>query len=349
MRNIKESFVKLKDFLYDVSNRLKLIINDLSVDNIKTTIQSEYKEIRGKLSDLKATNWDLAQYHFAAGNLNDAILRFRMLLKSQYKTTEVQYFLGRLYMEKSDYIRAKQHLNLYLAFNDLNYKEEAEYCMNVMSVNEVSGIPKTILKHKRNRLAINLETASIDSALLIRYHDLINVLKEFVNPSCKVLEIGCYIGMFGRILRETFFDNIQYLVGTEIGDKACEIAKMMHIGVTPVYDKVVCYDDLGEMSKNDNVYNLILIPDIVCYYGNLMNLFLNVFASLMEKSICVLIARTNNTIQEIAQKDFSFIGPIEEFRYSKEYVIATAKACGLNVKSDTEVDDDFTLFVFLKN
>jgi hypothetical protein len=111
MRYIYESFSRFKGFVFDVVNRFKGMITGISFKDIGLILRDKYKELRAQLKDLKGTNWDLAQYHFVAGNFNDGIMRFKILQRSGYKVIESNYFLGRIYMEKENYIKAKEHLN----------------------------------------------------------------------------------------------------------------------------------------------------------------------------------------------------------------------------------------------
>ncbi len=257
-------------------------------------LKDKYKEIRSQLQDLKGTNWDLAQYHFVAGNFNDGIMRFRMLQRSSYKVVESNYFIGRIYMEKENYIKAKEHLNIYLASNNTEYRAEAEYCIKVMNNQEITSIPISIIKIKRDRLALNLSTAKIDESLLLRYYGIITILKSYLNPSSKVLEVGCYVGVFGRIFRETFAPNIQYFCGTEIGEKAAAVAKEMHSNNKQVYDSIQILNSISDVSNDQNLYSVIILPDILRYCEDITPMFIKIFASLQDNGICVLVTRIFN-------------------------------------------------------
>jgi hypothetical protein len=378
MRYIYESFSRFKNFVFDVVNRFKGMITGISFKDIGLILRDKYKELRAQLKDLKGTKWDLAQYHFVAGNFNDGIMRFKMLQRSGYRIIESNYFLGRIYMEKENYIKAKEHLNIYLSSSNTDYKVEAEYCMNVMNNQEITSIPNSIVKIKRNRLALTLDTAKIDEALLLRYYGIITVLKAYLNPSAKVLEVGCYVGVFGRILRETFAPNIQYLCGTEVGDKAAAVAQEMNTNNRAVYDSIKILDSLSEVSGDQELYSIAILPDIMRYCKDLMPLFIKIFASLQDNGICVLVARIfkdevafdfshcfsednngnlqivelerideNNNLDE-KPKQSVFIGAIEEFSYNPRNLVNVAKSCGFQVKMSIQMAGDFALFVLQK-
>ena len=69
-------------------------------------------------------------------------------------------------MEKIHYLKASEYLNLYLASSEQEHRKAAEYCLNVMSNKAILSIPESIIIQKRDRLALNLETAKIDQILL---------------------------------------------------------------------------------------------------------------------------------------------------------------------------------------
>lgn len=379
MRYIYESFIRLKNFVIDVVDRFKVIVSGMSFKDIGMILRDKYKEIRMQLKDLKGTNWDLAQYHFVAGNFNDGIMRFKILQRSGYKFVESNYFLGRIYMEKENYIKAKEYLNIYLNSNHTDYRAEAEYCMKVMNNEEITSIPISIIKIKRDRLALNLNSAKIDEALLLRYYGIITVLKTFLNPSSKVLEVGCYIGVFGRIFREAFSPNIQYFCGTEIGDKAAAVAKEMHSNDKQVYDSIQVINTLLDVSMDRNLYSVVILPDILKYCEDLTQLFVKIFASLQDHGICVFVTRIFNDelgfnfshcftednngnlkVAEIEKIDENyspdeisiksmFISAIEEFSHNPRNLVSVAKSCGFQVKLSIQMAGDFALFMLHKS
>ncbi len=368
------NFTRFKIFAFDVANRLKELIRSFSFNVLKT----KYDSIKDKFKDLKGTNWDLAQYHFMAGNFNDGIMRFKMLQRSGYKVMEGNYFLGRIYMEKENYANAKKYLSLYLESNQQEYRIEADYCMSIINNQVISSVPLSIIRQKRDRLALTLDNAKIDQALLMRYYIIITALKSQVNTPLKVLEVGCYVGIFGRMFRECFQTITQYYSGTEIGDKSAKVAQEMHIDNTLVYDNIKTCTDISDIAKDDNSYSLIIIPDIIRYFGDLMVLFIQIFASLQDNGITAFVFRiiksekefkfshmctenqnTGIQILKIENADVGdevtsdeiekiFIGVIEEFCHSPHYIESEARSCGFNVKMSVLMPGDFALFVLQK-
>jgi predicted TPR repeat methyltransferase len=347
MSYIKDTFTRFKDFILDSTATLKIVAQNLSINNIKNILTIEYKNLKEKFSDLKGTNWDLAQYHFVAGNYNDAIMRFRLLQKNNYRLMEANYFLGRIYLEKGNFTKAKDYLNLYLSCQHSQYNIEAHYCMELIANGQITAIPETIIKNKRDRIALNLDKAEIDNQLLERYSFIINALKSEVYHGTKIFEAGCYIGILGRIIRETFGSNIQYLKGSEIGEESYQVATEMNISDVKVYDKVKQFTNLSDIISDNNSYSIIIIPDILNYYCDILDILIQAFASLHNEGLVIFPIRIIENATEDT-KPFEFIHPIEEFRYNKFHVLNIGKSCGFQLKETYDMNDNFELFVFKK-
>lgn len=347
MSYIKNTFVRFKEFVLCSTMVITNIITQLSFKNLQEIFRIEYKDFKDKLKDLKATNWELAQYHFIAGNYSDAIMRFKVLQRKNYKLTECNYFLGRIYIEKRAYVKAKIYLDAYILSQDNIYKDEVEYCMSIIKNAQVHTIPHSIVCNKRDRAALNLEKSNIDTFLIDKYNAIIHALKSEISSGAKIFEVGCYIGVLGRIIKETFASNIQYLAASEIAKEAIQVAEAMNINNIPVYDKINLCQEISQVVLDEkNVYSIILIPDIFAYYCDLSKIFINVFASLSVGGVAIIAVRVVKIDDN--PRDIEFIHPIEEFRYSHKYVISLASSYNLQLKNSYYIGNDFELFIFKK-
>ncbi len=54
-----------------------------SILDFKEYLLKEYGDMRVKLKDIPGTNYELGLRHLARGNLDDAIMRFKMVTKSK--------------------------------------------------------------------------------------------------------------------------------------------------------------------------------------------------------------------------------------------------------------------------
>jgi len=349
MSYIKNTFVNLKDLIIGSVSIIVTIIRQLSIANLRKLYNVEYKGIKEKLKDLKQTNWDLAQYHLVAGNYNDAIMRFKILQNRNYKAMECKYFLGRIYLEKNNSVKAKRYLDQYLATEDNNYRAEAKYCISVINHSDISSIPYRIICNKRDRIALNLERTDIDTSLVNRYQEIIQILRLYMKANVKIFEIGCYIGVLGRIIKETFAGNIQYYFASEIGYEAAGIAREMYLNKKHVYDEIYLFNTISQLLINGDDYSIVLIPDILAYYPDLSHIFISTSSALKTDGIGIIVVRViKRDLMNEKIKDIEFLHPIEEFRYSYDYVVASAMSSGLQLQNSSDIGDGFELFVFKK-
>ena len=349
MSYIKNTFINFKDLLIRSISVIKVIIKQFSITNLKYFFTIELKNIKAKLHNLNGTNWNLAQYHLVAGNYNDAIMRFKILQKRHYKEIECQYFLGRIYLEKNNFIKAKIYLNQYLSSDDNHYQIEAQYCLAIMNHSEVSFIPYRIICDKRDRIAFNLDKTNIDISLINRYYAIIGCLKPEITTNAKIFEIGCYIGILGRMIKEIFANSIDCYNGSEIGYEAGAVAQEIYLNNKYVYDEIYLCNDISQLISDQDSYSIVLIPDILAYYSDLSNIFMNTYKALKINGTVIIVTRIIKKDLNIEQgKNIEFLHPIEEFIYSYDYIIQLAKSCGLQLKNSNDIGDGFELFIFKK-
>ena len=82
----------LKEIRTKFSELKPKFVKALKPQNIYNNCESYLVETRAKLSDLAKTNLDLAIYHLQMGNINDAILRFKLVKKYSKKANNSLLF-----------------------------------------------------------------------------------------------------------------------------------------------------------------------------------------------------------------------------------------------------------------
>ncbi len=280
---------KARNFILMSKNKIVSLYTGFSLRKLLDHIKQEYEMLKVKLADIRTTNWHLAQYHLTAGNINDAIMRFKMLQRFNYRMAEINYFLGRAYLEKLDYTNAKSYLRYYLSSSDATYRENAEYCLRVANNDQnIVRLPWDIIVQKHARMACNIDSDKIDDELLIRYSTLITVLKKEKQLQPRILDLGCAIGLLGRIIREGM--DVQYMKGMEMSDECIEIATHIQLDDIKIYDDVTALK-LDDMQLGTNAYSCILIADVTHYYSDLVSLMINSFVGLQDGGILCIVFR----------------------------------------------------------
>lgn len=101
-------------FKAGTKNLIELLCNKLS------QAKNEIKIIREKTKNLLETNYKLGLYHFEKGNLDDAILRFSIIMKFWPNFYEAYYQKAYIQMVKGKALEAKKTMNKLMSKNPSN-------------------------------------------------------------------------------------------------------------------------------------------------------------------------------------------------------------------------------------
>ncbi|WP_236870046.1 methyltransferase domain-containing protein [Candidatus Bandiella numerosa] len=318
-------FKKIKNFFNPL---LSLKVGDLKfwIDKLKSIVN----EIKVKSKNLSKTNYDLGLFHFNRGNLNDAILRFRLLKRFEENYSDLDYLLGRCYFEKSRFEKAKQYLEDYVK-NDDKFKEEAEYCLNI--INDKNGkiqcVPIKIVDHKINqefRFHLSEFQKCRKSSESATYDELKKILNDAEKVfNFNVLDLGCHTGLLTYLLRKNKLIN--FALGVDLNESAVKHCESLSIGKNKVYNTVIKKDIisfLSSKSKTDSKFDIILGVDLISYSTEIESILSKLKSYLNEQGIFLLTFRCNNT-----QKDnYIFDGKSEQFIYNSVFINKLAKKCG---------------------
>ena len=282
-------------------------------------LPQNYQITKNKLSDIAQTNYDLAKYHFEKNNLNDAILRFKLLRKFSTRYQDVNYYIGRCYLEKFKYSDATRYLEEYRNSDDMTFKEESMYCLNIATYNTkaISTIPESIIVRKfdtsLNRLnTINSELEEPNKSQLIDmiFNQLQKDGKLFSNNT---LDLGYGVGILGKILKQKKMTNT--IIGVEISPKIAAQARTCSVEGGKVYDMVLNQSAKEFLiSPPQDRYDIIIASDLISYFPDLQLFFSEAYKIINEKGILGIV------FAEVEDGNVNFNGARECFEYSAEYV-----------------------------
>jgi 2-polyprenyl-3-methyl-5-hydroxy-6-metoxy-1,4-benzoquinol methylase len=296
------------------------------VDSVKSNLRTYLF----KAQHLKETNRDLAFYHYDRGNINDAIMRFKLLQHIDSRP-EYEYYLGRLYLEKGKDLEAEKHLKNYLAGSHKELKQEASFCLALATDNyeSINCIPESLIKHTGVELAhiYSSKFSKQPEALLIS--KLFQAFEPIVRDKfgidyLKILDIGCADGVLGYFCRYNF--AVEKLIGVEFVAELATIALSRKLNNGHVYNKVLNQDFWKTSSDLGGKFSLVLADDWISYYPDL-NKFLPIIKNLLEQNgLCVVTFSINNNIGE-----YKFSKANEQFEFNLEYVEHCISKGGLKV------------------
>jgi predicted TPR repeat methyltransferase len=114
--------------------------------------------------------------------------------------------------------------------------------------------------------------------------------------STRIADLGCGSGLVGKALRENGYSG--YLLGCDLSQNMINEAAQITYDdstVKPVYNGVAisdCSDFLSQFVLGEERFNYILAADVVCYFGDLLNLFASISSALMPDGIFVFTTET---------------------------------------------------------
>lgn len=312
--------------------------------SLTVTIKQFFKDFKPnmqklffRVKHLDESNENLAYYHFERGNINDAILRFKIIARINKKPV-YNFFLGRLYWEKEKNEEAKKYLDAYLASNDKEFIEEATYCKNLSTPNElaIKAVPTFIIYHNYTKFYFTFEKEfnnSMHYELSSPFFDIIedHVKQHFANSTAlKVLDIGCSDGVLGYCCKRKF--KCEKLVGVELVDRLSVFAKNRKYKDFNVYTDVITGDFYEFASKDKSSYHLILAENFISYRTDIEASLLQILNLLARGGILAF-----SFIETKKYNEAEFLIDEEDFAFNLKYVGEILKKHSLKVIAQKEI------------
>lgn len=249
--NTKKTAIEIKDSLYNTQNE----------------IRSDFKNLRKNWHNLHNTNLDLAIYHMNNGNINDAILRLKILdFIISPNNERVFALLAFCYFVKGNKTRSLEYIN------KTSQKHDVFGLKHFLTHNDLAEIPEQIINEYR-RICANIYIAKWHSYDI--YIPKLFVSSLFKNieelpASCSILDLGSSAGLIGAELDYKLEKNYT-LTGVE---NVKELTKYTKHNKRNLYDALL---DLSVkeflLQKHNKKYNIItsfcsldFAKDLSCYF-----------------------------------------------------------------------------------
>lgn len=305
-----------------------------------TEIINELKLAREKLKDIPGTNYKLGLHHLKKGNMDDAILRFKMVTYLTPEMASAHYNLGRCLLIKGDKDKAKQSLEKALSLEP-NLPEAVYTLGKLQSPELLDTIPSnTIAEHiewQGDSLSQAAEPRELRDKLLIT--SLLSCIKD-KNPNLEVLDLGCMNGGRGLILREK--EVLKRISGVDIDKKSTVMAKKQVFDAEPVYSTVINEEISAYLANNQSVFDIVLAGNIFSYQGTLDAMFNNISRSLKKGGFFAAIINQNDLI-----RGYNLNVAQDKFIHSINYFEEILKLNGLTIEHKKEKELSNTKYVVL--
>ena len=226
----------------------------------KQEMKNNFLLIRKKMKNLYKTNLDLGLYHLRSGNINDAIMRLKIVDKFIAPNDSLtNYWLGWAYFLKGNYNKAEIHL---LASKEREAKSLSNFITKYDSAKEVPVEVWTQYKKLISFAEIKNRGCYVANLPRDFVATLLDAMEE-LPKECSILDLGCSGGFIGAEVDNKLQKNY-HLVGVDNNEELLKNAKHLK------EDKRQIYDDLIDSSIEEFLRESKKKYDVVTSFNSLI-------------------------------------------------------------------------------
>lgn len=260
------------------------------------------------------TSNNLAMAVRAAGNLEEAIgLYFNALVLNPLIETvhhNLAQALYDLYVHEKQPDNAKKLAQKWLE----SYPDNpiARHLNDAFSEETISRATSAYIKNHFDSFSETFEKTLQN--ISYRVPELIKNELEGYSSNLRILDAGCGTGICAEILKP----YAATLIGVDLSEKMIEKARQKKL-----YDELVPADLIFYLNEKKSAFDLCVLADVACYFGDLTELFAEVYASLTPKG------RMLCTLEETTKKEY-LLQPSGRFAHKRSYVETLLKKTGFH-------------------
>ncbi|MEH0830984.1 class I SAM-dependent DNA methyltransferase [Anaplasma bovis] len=280
---------------------------------------------KDKFKSLLATNIDLGLYHFYRGNISDAKTRFWLISIVRPKLPDVYYNIGRCHFVLRNFDKAAKNFNKALSFDKNN--EESKYYLNKMAAPDaILEVPENVIKQHFNYTSEYF----VEHWLVAKNyhgHEYVRslVMNFFGDRSTElhILDLGCGTGICGQFLKMKGVSA--HITGVDISRRMLNIARQCLVNGKQTYNELVCLSIRDFLQTNTKRYDVIILTEVLHYYGDLTKMLSSVSATLSDGGMIFGLVR------EGGSKGYKFVKEGDFFCHSSNYVVKKVEEMGLHL------------------
>lgn len=299
------------------------------IDNLKQKIQSlpdQYTIIREKMQDLTKTNTELGFKHLELGNISDAVMRFKLVLRwFSPNHAPALYGLGLCRKEEGDYVEATALLKKAIELADGNYPE-AEYALAQIDSNTVPTIiPLPILIRYFDSIAPVFNEEFLGNRHY-RVPDMILETAAIVmkdRTGITLLDLGCGTGLCGKEFRE--HKLVQEIIGVDISKQMLKQAQALKSNYRPVYDVLIEQNYINYLEEAALTKKFDIITAALSFhYQRDIKALLVACKQVLQPGGGILFS-----VCQSSGRDIEFLQQHNAFAFSLSYLESQAQTAGL--------------------
>lgn len=280
--------------------------------------------MKSKMKNFYKTNLDLGLYHLHRGNLNDAIMRFKIVDRFiSHKDSEANYWLGWCYFLKNNYPQALKHLE------NSREQDTAQFVSFIKNYDSASEIPPKIWqKHKDLTTYSELQKAGNYVINLPRdfVRELFDAMEE-LPKECSMLDLGCSGGFVGSAIDDKLQKNY-HLTGIEEGEELLKNARYLREDKRKVYDDLR-HESIEEfLGSNKTKYDVVTSFNSLTFTKGLESYFKQIYKAIKVGGYFALLLPARQTAGWNPLKS--------EFIYTEEEIARQLKLAEFDIVSIKE-------------
>lgn len=289
--NIACCYMNIDNTEQAIDNLNKAVIADPNHSNAHFALSQYYQQINNlklaekhlqKSIDSKNYNLALAEYNYGVleqekNNYTKAIEHYTKSLKINPKLFASCYNIASIYHKLKDYNNAAIHYQQ--ALNIKPDDQSCKYLLACISENHNAQIkipeksPNKYIENLFDSYANNFEQELIEK---LDYKTPELLYKLFINNiniknNYNILDLGCGTGLIGE-----YFNKISNnIIGIDLSSNMLEIAKKKNIYSNLIKAELEYFLEQNNINKIiNNIYlDLIILADVLVYFGDLNNIF----------------------------------------------------------------------------
>ncbi|AFB28441.1 methyltransferase domain-containing protein [Rickettsia rickettsii] len=302
----------------------------LTIINVPNFIKNKILEFKNyisdckyKLSHLTETNYQLGLDHLYRGNLNDALLRFKLVDKFfNPNDSKVYSQLGWVYFLKNNYRQAIEYLE------KSNEKYKPIFINFLKNYKDITEIPQEICGKYRDLTAQYYPTIfNNDKNIHLPYRFVNEALKQISDlpDNYSILELGSNIGLVGYEIQKRFPERFT-LTGVEVSALMNKLQETYYPN-TKIYDQIynIAIDEF--LKQNSNKFDIIFSFCGLSFTNNLIEYFNLIYSSLNTQGYFALcLPNATKTQFSVKRKEFIFnLNEINNFLQKNNFTILTSE------------------------
>lgn len=300
-------------------------------------------DLKYRLSNLAQTNIELGIYHIRQNNLNDAILRFKLVANLFDRNNKLAYYwLGWSYFLKNNFTKAERYLSLAEDKDDVGLKNF------IQNASTCEQIPSNIWSLYRDLTAGYFAEKFIyqDQSLFpIIAQKIIKKLPAFSNHY-NILEVGSNIGLLGAEMKPRLQGDFS-IIGVEASQNMMDLCNMINMSEA-IYSNLQ-YVSINEMLHSELIkkskFDVIISFCGLSFAKNLVDYFSLFSASLNDEGYFALCFN----MQDKEWGDKSSLSLTEKvFCFNEDNIIIQLKNAGFsNVETSDRLNEAYGKYLLI--